>query len=29
MTIPKIDTQKRSFFQDRKMWFWIAAGTGL
>lgn len=29
MTTPKIDTQKRSFFQDRKMWFWIAAGSGL
>lgn len=29
MTTPKIDTQKRSFFQDRKMWFWIAAGGGL
>lgn len=29
MTTPKIDTQKRSFFQDRKMWFWIAAGAGL
>ena len=28
MTTPKID-QKRSFFQDRKMWFWIAAGSGL
>lgn len=29
MTTPKIDTQKRSFFQDRKMWFWIAAGSAL
>jgi hypothetical protein len=29
MTTPKIDAQKRSFFQDRKMWFWIAAGSGL
>lgn len=29
MKSPKNDTQKRSFFQDRKMWFWIAAGSGL
>ena len=29
MTTPKIDAKKRSFFQDRKMWFWIAAGCGV
>lgn len=29
MTPQKIDSQKRSFFQDRKMWFWMAAGAGL
>lgn len=28
MNTPKNDTQKRSYFQDRKMWFWLAAGAG-
>ena len=29
MTTPNINTQKRSFFQGRKMWFWTAAGLGI
>jgi Flp pilus assembly protein CpaB len=29
MTTPNINTQKSSFFQGRKMWFWTAAGLGI
>lgn len=30
MTTPNLKAQKgSSFFQDRKMWFWIAAGAGI
>jgi Flp pilus assembly protein CpaB len=29
MTTPNVKTQKNSFFKGRKMWFWIAAGSGI